>query len=150
MLEETNRFLTDQISDFLFITKESVKINLLRECINPNKNFFVGNIMINTLILNLDRAKNLDYYKKFNLGKGSFALITIHRPFNVDNKNKLGKIVNIINFIQEKVRIICPLHPGTKKKLIRYNLIEKINKRNTFLIESIDYLEFLNLMLNLN
>jgi len=105
MPEEINRLLTDQISDFLFITEESAKINLLREGIKPKKIFFVGNIMINTLLLNLDKAKNLDYYNKFNLEKGSFALITIHRPSNADKKNKLAKIVDIINYIQEKIQV---------------------------------------------
>lgn len=148
MPEEVNRLLTDQISDFLFTTEESAEINLKREGIDLSKIFFVGNVMIDTLIMNLEKAKKIFYYKKFNLKKNSYALITVHRPSNVDLIENLLKVVEIINFIQDRINVIFPIHPRTKKNLIKHNLLDKILKKNVTLIEPIGYLEFLNLMQN--
>lgn len=148
MPEEINRLLTDQISDFLFTTEKSAEINLKREGIDSSKIFFVGNIMIDTLILNSEKAIKLSFYKKFNLKKKSYALITVHRPSNVDLNEDLCKIVDIINYTQKCINVIFPIHPRTKKNLIKHRLMDKISKKNIILIEPIGYLEFLNLMLN--
>jgi len=148
MPEEVNRLLTDQISDFLFTTEKSAEINLKREGIDSSKIFFVGNVMIDTLIMNIKKAKKLFYYKKFNLKKNSYALITVHRPSNVDSKEDLCKIVEIINYMRDRINVLFPIHPRTKKNLIKHNLLDKILKKNITLIEPIGYLEFLNLMQN--
>lgn len=148
MPEEINRILTDQISDFLFITEKSAEINLKREGIDPDKIFYVGNIMIDTLLMNLNRAQDLNVYKIFNLEEKSYALITIHRPSNVDNKENLEKIIQIINYIQERVKIFFPIHPRTKKRLKQFNLEKDLNTFNLILSEPVGYLEFLNLMIN--
>jgi UDP-N-acetylglucosamine 2-epimerase (non-hydrolysing) len=148
MPEEINRLLTDQISDLLFITEKSAEINLKKEGIDDKKVFFVGNVMIDTLIRNIEKAKDLEYYRSFNLGKRSYALITIHRPSNVDEKDDLLKIVEILNYVARKVKSVFPIHPRTKKKLVKYNLIDKLNMKNLILIDPVGYLEFLNLMLN--
>ncbi len=148
MPEEINRLLTDRISDFLFTTEKSAEINLRREGIDPTKFFFVGNVMIDTLIMNLDKANKSNYYEKFNLEKGSYALITIHRPSNVDLKEDLRKVVKILNFVQKKIKLIFPIHPRTKQSLIKYNFMQNLLKENIIIIEPIGYLNFLNLMLN--
>ncbi|MFX0134345.1 MAG: non-hydrolyzing UDP-N-acetylglucosamine 2-epimerase [Candidatus Hodarchaeota archaeon] len=148
MPEEINRILTDQISDLLFITERSALENLKREGIATNKIFHVGNVMIDNLIMNLDRAKNLDYNNKFNLKRGSYALVTVHRPSNVDSKGDLTYIVNILNYLQKKIKIIFPIHPRTRKNLTKYGLINKLNDANINLIKPIGYLEFLSLMMN--
>ena len=148
MPEEINRILTDQISDFLFTTEKNAEINLKREGIDSSKIFFVGNVMIDTLIMNIEKAKKLFYYKKFNLKKDSYALITIHRPSNVDLKEDLFNVVEIINYVQDKMDVVFPIHPRTKKNLIKHDLINKLSKKNMTLIEPKGYLEFLNLMQN--
>lgn len=148
MPEEINRILTDQISDFLFATEKSAIINLKREGIDPEKIYFVGNIMIDTLIKNLEKAEKLNYSEKLNIRKKSYALITFHRPSNVDNKKNLEKIVKIINYLQEKIKYIIPLHPRTKKNLEKFNLYHKLEKENILLSEPIGYLEFFSLMIN--
>ncbi|MHA1252627.1 MAG: non-hydrolyzing UDP-N-acetylglucosamine 2-epimerase [Candidatus Helarchaeota archaeon] len=148
MPEEINRKLTDQISDLLFITEKSAKKNLKREGINLEKVFFVGNIMIDTLILNLNKIEKLHFYKKFNLKKKNFSLITIHRPSNVDNKADLEKIIEIINFISSKIKTIFPIHPRTQKNLQKFNLNSKLNKNNLIIIQPVGYLQFMNLMYN--
>lgn len=148
MPEEINRLLTDQIADLLFTTEKRAEINLKKEGIDESKIHFVGNVMIDTLIKNLENAKALNTHKNYNLKKGSYALVTIHRPSNVDKKENLIRIVNILNSIQKKVKIIFPIHPRTKKNLEDYNLIELLYNPNIILIEPVGYLEFLSLMLN--
>lgn len=148
MPEEINRILTDQISDYLFTTEKSGEINLRKEGISPEKIFFVGNIMIDNLLMNLERAKNINVLKKYNLEKKNYALITCHRPSNVDHKEDLEKIVEILSFIQEKIKIFFPVHPRTKKNLKKFELISNIKKANIIINEPVGFLEFSNLMLN--
>ena len=148
MPEEINRILTDQISDLLFITEKSAEINLKREGINPNKIYFVGNIMIDNLINNLEKARSLEVLKQYNLSMKNFTLITAHRPSNVDHKENLEKFIEILNFIQEKIKVFFPIHPRFKKNLEKFELISKIKKTNIIINEPVGYLEFLNLMLN--
>jgi len=148
MPEEINRLLTDQISDFLFTTERSAKLNLIREGITEDKIFFVGNIMIDTLITNLKKAKELNLLERFKLVKNDYALITLHRPSNVDKKEDLKKMLDIIKILQEKVKVFFPIHPRTKKNLELFNLKEDIENMNVSLSKPVGYLEFLNLMMN--
>ncbi|TKJ24122.1 MAG: UDP-N-acetylglucosamine 2-epimerase (non-hydrolyzing) [Promethearchaeota archaeon Loki_b32] len=148
MPEEINRLLTDQISDFLFTTEKSAVINLKREGISSDKIFFVGNIMIDVLIMNLEKAKELNLLDKYNLKKNDYALITLHRPSNVDTKENLEKMLNILNFLQEKIKVFFPIHPRTKKNLEKFDLEKNIKDLNIVLSHPIGYLEFLNLMTN--
>lgn len=148
MPEEINRILTDQISDYLFTTEKNAEINLKREGIDSEKIFFVGNIMIDNLIMNLDKAKKLEFIKKSNLQVNSYALITIHRPSNVDKKEDLEKVINILNYLQKKLKIVFPIHPRTRKNIEKFKLMDKIKTDNMILSEPVGYLEFLNLMFN--
>jgi len=148
MPEEINRLLTDQISDFLFTTERSAKLNLIREGITEDKIFFVGNIMIDTLITNLKKAKELNLLERFKLVKNDYALITLHRPSNVDKKEDLKKMLDIIKILQEEVKVFFPIHPRTKKNLELFNLKEDIENMNVSLSKPVGYLEFLNLMMN--
>jgi len=148
MPEEINRILTDQISDFLFTTEPSAELNLKREGIDQNKIYFVGNIMIDSLLLSLNLVKNIDTFEKFGLERGQYALVTIHRPSNVDTIENLGRIIKILNFAQEKIKIIFPIHPRTSKRLKEFQLERKLEASNIIISEPIGYLEFLNLMIN--
>jgi UDP-N-acetylglucosamine 2-epimerase (non-hydrolysing) len=148
MPEEINRLLTDQISDFLFVTEKSGVLNLKREGISAEKIFFVGNIMIDTLVENLEKAKKLNLLEIYNLKKNNFALITLHRPSNVDTKENLEKMVKIIKFLQKKIKVFFPIHPRTKKNLEKFDLEKNMNDLNIVLSKPIGYLEFLNLMMN--
>ena len=148
MPEEINRLLTDQISDFLFTTEKSAAFNLKREGIGTDKIFFVGNVMIDTLITNLEKAKKLKLLDKYNLKKNDYALITLHRPSNVDTKEDLEKMLNILTFLQEKIKVFFPIHPRTKKNLEKFDLEKNIKDLNIILSKPIGYLEFMNLMRN--
>jgi len=148
MPEEINRILTDQLSDYLFITEKSALDNLEKEGIDLEKVYFVGNIMIDNLVNNLEKAKQEDYYKKLKLEGNSYGLVTIHRPSNVDTRTDLELVIKMLNYIQTKIKIIFPIHPRTLKNLEKFNLKEKITKSNIILIEPLGYLEFLNLMIH--
>ncbi|MHA1915029.1 MAG: non-hydrolyzing UDP-N-acetylglucosamine 2-epimerase [Promethearchaeota archaeon] len=148
MPEEINRRLTDQISDYLFITEKSAMVNLINEGIDPSKVFFVGNIMIDTLITNLKEAQNNNYYQKLSLKKGQYGLITIHRPSNVDTEKDLRRVIKFLNYTQSKIKIVFPIHPRSFKNLRKFNLENDLRQPNTLLTEPLGYLEFLNLMMN--
>lgn len=148
MPEELNRLLTDQISDFLFTTEKSAEINLKKEGIDSEKIHFVGNVMIDSLLINFEKAKKIKFIKKLNLQENSYALITIHRPSNVDKKEDLEKVINILNYLQKKLKVVFPIHPRTRKNIEKFKLMDKIKTDNIILSEPIGYLAFLNLMLN--
>ena len=148
MPEEINRRLTDQISDYLFITERSALLNLKNEGIDSSKIFFVGNVMIDNLINNLEKARNTNYFKELGLINGSYGLVTIHRPSNVDNKRDLENVIKILDYIQSKIKVIFPIHPRTQKCLRKFKLEEEMNKPNIIITEPLGYLEFLNLIIN--
>jgi len=148
MPEEINRKLTDQISDYLFITERSGILNLQNEGIDSSKIFFVGNVMIDNLINNLEEARKKNYYKNLGLLNGSYGIVTIHRPSNVDDKKDLENVIQILNYIQSRIKIVFPIHPRTRKSLIKYNLEKELSKPNIIITEPLGYLEFLNLIIN--
>jgi UDP-N-acetylglucosamine 2-epimerase (non-hydrolysing) len=148
MPEEINRKLTDQISDYLFITERSGILNLQNEGIDSSKIFFVGNVMIDNLINNLEEARNKNYYKNLGLLNDPYGIVTIHRPSNVDDKKDLENVIQILNFIQSRIKIVFPIHPRTRKSLIKYNLENELSKPNIIITEPLGYLEFLNLIIN--
>lgn len=152
MPEEINRILTDHLSDYLFVSEKSGLINLKKEGIDSGKVFLVGNIMIENLINNLEKAKNqvdhtVGHNIDYNLGFSKYALTTFHRPENVDSKENLEKVIDVINFVQEQLKVIFILHPRTEKNIDKYNLRDKFQK-NVYLSKPLGYLQFLYLMLN--
>jgi UDP-N-acetylglucosamine 2-epimerase (non-hydrolysing) len=149
MPEEINRILTDRISDYLFTTERSGMENLKTEGVPLEKIFFVGNIMIDTLFMNLAKAEKTEYFRNLGLKKGSYALLTLHRPSNVDDKEHLLEILKIINYLKEKIKIFFPAHPRTVKNLKDFGIYNRLDKdQNIAITEPVGYLEFLNLMSN--
>ncbi|MBI2208857.1 UDP-N-acetylglucosamine 2-epimerase (non-hydrolyzing) [Candidatus Woesearchaeota archaeon] len=149
MPEEINRILTDRISNFLFTTEKSGNENLKKEGINEKKVFFVGNVMIDTLIKHREKAEKSKILSKLKLNKSRYAVLTLHRPSNVDKKDNLEKTLYILEKIQEKIKIIFPMHPRTMKNISLFQLNKKIkNMKNLVLTEPLGYLDFLCLMSN--
>ena len=148
MPEESNRILTDHISDFLFCTEESGADNLKMEGIDKKKIFFVGNVMIDTLSKNLYNAKNSKILEKLNL-KGNYCILTAHRPENVDEESKLKNLVEMIDEVQRLVKVVYPVHPRTIKMMKQFNLYDNFRKMaNVAVCEPLGYLDFICLIKN--
>jgi len=142
MPEETNRVIVDQISDYLFITERDAEKNLLNESINSSKIFFVGNLMIDTLLMHKEKASKIK-----QIASGDYAVLTLHRPSNVDNKESLSNLLGIIRSIQSRTKILWPIHPRTKKKVESFNFNLK-EMENLTIVEPLGYLEFMNAVMN--
>lgn len=148
MPEEINRILTDRISDLLFVTEQSWIKNLKNEWITKWVHL-VWNVMIDSLVNNLDKIKKQETYKKYNLEENNYWLITIHRPSNVDSKEKLVNILAFFNKISNSIKLIIPLHPRTRKNIELFGLMDMINtNKNIIIIEPVWYLDFINLLSN--
>ncbi len=151
MPEEINRVLTDALSNFLFITEEDALENLENEGISREKIYFVGNVMIDTLLTNLKKAENLKTFP-FQNGfhkeiRNGYALVTLHRPNNVDRAEELVHLIGCLKPIAARVPIIFPLHPRTKSNLERFGIYRSLEKTDGIMLtEPLGYLEFLRLL----
>jgi len=146
MPEEINRIETDCISSMLLTPSEDADENLLREGISKDKIFLVGNTMIDSLMQYEKKAERTSIIKDIGIKKHSYALITLHRPSNVDDKENLEIILDAFSEIAEKIPLVFPIHPRTRKQLAVFGLEEKANAiANLKLIEPIGYLDFLKL-----
>jgi len=149
MPEEINRVRTDKISDFLFTTEESGNVNLLNEGVDKEKIFFVGNVMIDTLLKHKEKANDSDILNKLNLEEDDYCTLTLHRPSNVDKKEDFENVFSILEEVQDKMRIIFPIHPRARKNIELFGLNERITgMKNLILTEPLGYLDFLCLMAN--
>ena len=144
MPEEINRLLTDQIADYLFVTEKSGIENLKREGIPENKIFFVGNVMIDSLIYYMPKAEKSKIISELKIGSTNFVLITLHRPANVDSPYFLKEMVSFLNTVAEKRPVVFPIHPRTSKNLKKYK-IDKLLTKNVHLTDPIGYIDFLYL-----
>jgi len=178
MPEEINRILTDQLSDLLFTTEEDANENLKREGISSEKIFFVGNVMIDTLFQHLEKAKKSDILNRLGLinqrlrtsdqGLSTrdyalstpYAVLTLHRPSNVDHKETFLNILEALKEISQKIPIIFPAHPRTQNRIKQFSLEDYFINLSTrdyglstkhsciYCIEPLGYLDFLWLMAN--
>lgn len=149
MPEEINRMRTDKISDFLFTTEESGNQNLANEGIDQKKIFFVGNVMIDSLLSHKERAAKSKILEKLKLTKNDYAVLTLHRPSNVDSKESLKYVLDILNEIQKNIKIAFPAHPRTIKNLENFDLLKYAeSQKNLILTKPLGYLDFLCLMIN--
>ena len=149
MPEEINRLLTDQIATLLFTTERSGNENLIREGVDEEKIHFVGNVMIDTLLKHKDRAMALDVIEYFDVEPKNFALLTLHRPANVDKPDVLAGILAGLAEIRQRIPILFPAHPRTIKQVRQYGFEESLTAMSNLRVtEPLPYLEFLNLMAN--
>lgn len=168
MSEEINRIVTDSLSDFLFTTSLDANENLIKEGVNPEKIFFVGNVMIDTLLKYRDKAKESFILGNLGLGaKGedgswklwkTYAVLTLHRPSNVDCKASLSEILEALTEVGKCIPIIFPVHPRTGKRIEAFGFedyIKKISKHNPIwsngvihCIDPLSYIDFLQLVVH--
>ena len=144
MPEEINRILTDAISDYLFTPSKDANENLKREGISEDKIFFVGNVMVDSLLFNLEKVKKSSILKRLGLQKElpdncqlptenclstdncqrttDYCLLTLHRPGNIDQKDCFLSIIKALTEIGENIPIIFPVHPRTRKQIETFGL----------------------------
>ena len=147
MPEEINRILTDAISDILFVTEPSGVANLKREGIDGTKVHFVGNVMIDTLELYREKAAKSSILDNLNLQAKQYAVVTLHRPSNVDQHEALAKILDGLAEIQKEITVVFPVHPRTFKSLATNGLMQRLEHlSNMLLTKPLGYLDFLKLM----
>jgi UDP-N-acetylglucosamine 2-epimerase (non-hydrolysing) len=149
MPEEINRLVTDALADLLLTPSRDADENLLHEGIHPKKVRFVGNVMIDTLFRNLERARASGVLKRFALEPNKFCAMTLHRPSNVDDRQALAGILDALDEIQRRLPIVFPLHPRTRARLEEYGLMEVALKQSSLILaEPLGYLDFLQLYSN--
>jgi UDP-N-acetylglucosamine 2-epimerase (non-hydrolysing) len=147
MPEEINRVLTDAISDLLFCTEPSGVENLRREGVAQEKIHLVGNVMIDTLLRHLERAERSSILDDLSLAEGRYAVLTLHRPSNVDDPAVLGGLLDALEVVQRDDPLVFPAHPRTREKLARFGLAQRMaSLRNLRLVDPLGYLDFLKLM----
>lgn len=149
MPEEINRILTDAITDIFFVTEQSGVENLTKEGKSQDQIYLVGNTMIDTLVAYDEPIKASDILQKLQVKPDTYALMTMHRPGNVDTEEGLLKIIEVIAFLTRQTRIVFPIHPRTLNKLKEYNLLNKLTgNKNLILMEPAGYLDFQHLILH--
>jgi len=164
MPEEINRLLTDQISDWLFVTEPSAIKNLTNEGIPRRKIFYVGNIMIDSLLKYKSQISNpksqtnskSKILNRLKLEKKNYAVLTLHRPENVDDKKTLQNLFETFKTISQKISIIFPAHPRTIKQIKKFGLgirnclpsVALAKEGKLKIVASLGYLNMLLLMVN--
>ena len=149
MPEEINRNLTDAVSDYLFVPTEHGCTNLRREGIPEEKIFLVGDVMIDTLLKYQKRAAQTLILKEMGLVQKSYALMTMHRPHNVDIKENLITVLDAIDQVQKQIPLVFSMHPRTRKRIKEFQLENRVSSmKNLTVIEPVGYLRFLNLMMH--
>lgn len=147
MPEEINRILTDSISDILFCTEQSGIDNLIREGIQKEKIFLVGNVMIDTLLKNKAKAGKSNILNRLNLNGNGFAVLTLHRPANVDDPVVFGEILDALEVIQNDMPIVFSVHPRTRKNLFSSSIGTHLERLPALkLTDPLGYLDFLKLL----
>lgn len=145
MPEEINRILTDSISDLLFTTSQDADVNLAQEGVSAERVKFVGNVMIDSLMDHLKIAENSTVREDLGLTAGEYAVMTLHRPSNVDDKPTLSGILDALIAVAERVPIIFPMHPRTRAKIEEFGFSERIAGSGIRLIDPLGYLDFMRL-----
>lgn len=147
MPEEINRVLTDSISDMLFVTEPSAVENLRREGVDSDRVYFVGNVMIDTLLANRAKAEQSAIRRQLGIESRPYGVVTLHRPSNVDDPAIMELIMDAFAEIQKDIALVFPLHPRTRKNLEGTSAGGKMkDMRNLILVEPLGYLDFLCLM----
>jgi UDP-N-acetylglucosamine 2-epimerase (non-hydrolysing) len=137
MPEEINRLLTDQLADLLFTPSEDGDKNLQQEGVDPAKIYRVGNVMIDSLVRLLPMARE----RKMDGLPNRYALVTLHRPSNVDDDRVLRKILEVLLEVNAELKVVFPVHPRTRRRIAEFGM----DAAQLHLLEPLPYIEFLAL-----
>jgi len=145
MPEEINRVLTDAIAELLFATEESAVTNLAREGIDPASVYLVGNVMIDTLLDHRAAAARSDAIERLSLRPGDYAIVTLHRPANVDDPDVLRGILEPLAHLASRMPVVFPVHPRTRAALTAHAALLATG-HGVRLVDPVGYLDFVRLM----
>jgi UDP-N-acetylglucosamine 2-epimerase (non-hydrolysing) len=152
MPEEINRLCTDVLCDYLFTTDHFANENLIAEGVSPERIFFVGNVMIDTLLKHRELARGLALSEQWGLKPGAFATLTLHRPSNVDDPIVFRGILDALKAISDEIPIIFPIHPRTRKTAGQFGFGDYFSTtakpRGLWITDPLGYLELLHLNAN--
>ena len=149
MPEEINRILTDEITDYYFVTEESGRNNLVKEGKAIEKIFYVGNTMIDTLVSYQPKIDQAQILEDLNISNIKYTLVTMHRPATVDNKEGLHRMLEILKYLTQKNKVVFPIHPRTKAKLKEFSLETSLNLlEGVICTDPLDYFNFQHLIKN--
>lgn len=140
MPEEINRVVTDRLSDYLFAPSPDAVSNLESEGYRSDQVHLVGNVMVDTLLANLERAKARPVLDRLGLSPGGYGLVTLHRPSNVDDPVVLARLVKVLGRISTEIPLVLPAHPRTRKRLSLDRLPDGLK-----ILEPAGYLDFIAL-----
>lgn len=147
MPEEINRVLTDALSDLLFVSEPSGVDNLRQEGVPEDRIHLVGNVMIDTLLSNRQQAETSTILQQLALSESEYALLTLHRPSNVDEPKVLEGLIGAVLEIASQLPVAFPVHPRTWGRLEASDLAERLQQSaQVKLTEPLGYLDFLKLM----
>lgn len=147
MPEEINRILTDQISDLLFTTEASAEDNLRAEGVPADKIHFVGNVMIDALLTHRERARALKTPTALGLQPGAYAVLTLHRPSNVDDAATFERLIEALSPIANELPLVFPVHPRTRRRVADSPSAARLAERGRLrLLDPLGYLEFIALL----
>lgn len=144
MPEEINRIVTDSITDYFFTTSTSASENLLKFGASADKVHFVGNVMIDTLLQNLPRLREPEFWDDLNLQPGNYIVLTLHRPANVDDEASLRRLLGGIDKLADGKPVVFPIHPRTRA-MLQHDLPKLENVK---FVDPQGYLSFLYLVKN--
>ncbi|WP_462221242.1 non-hydrolyzing UDP-N-acetylglucosamine 2-epimerase [Ferruginibacter sp.] len=144
MPEEINRIVTDSLCDYFFTTSEQANNQLKKNGVTESNIYFVGNTMIDTLFQNIERIQKPNFWDENNLKPGAYFLVTLHRPSNVDDPQKLAAVIAAIEEAAMGLPIVFPVHPRTRQIIDKF----KINDKGILMIDPQGYLEFMYLIKN--
>lgn len=147
MPEEINRILTDSVTDIFFVTEQSGIDNLSSELNRNASVYFVGNTMIDTLVAFNDSIQSSTILQELGLQVRQYCLMTMHRPQNVDSKEGLEKLMDVIESISSDVQVVFPVHPRTKSNFEKFHLTSRLSENSqVILTQPLDYLSFQKLI----
>jgi UDP-N-acetylglucosamine 2-epimerase (non-hydrolysing) len=142
MPEEINRLVTDVLSRYLFATEPSGVRNLIAEGFSEDRIFLVGNVMIDTLLRFREKAERADVLERFGFTAGAYAVLTLHRPSNVDNPEQLRGLLRALSELSRRIPVVFPVHPRTRQRMDALGMRDQLLR----LLPPLGYLDFLRLM----
>lgn len=144
MPEEVNRLVTDSVADLLLTPSSDADLNLLNEGVSKKRIRLVGNIMIDSLVANLEKARQSTILQKLKISSGHFAFVTLHRPSNVDSEANLTALMRQLRNLSARLPIVFPMHPRTRKMLETFK-IDASSNPSFQIIEPVGYYDSLRL-----